>query len=156
SAMWLIKSIQQRQTTIQRVTESIMKFQREFLEYGISALKPLVLKDIAEDVNLHESTISRVTANKYVHTPQGIFELKFFFSSGFKNNLAEQSSEISAEVVKNKIKQIVASEDPKKPFSDQVIVETLKSEGINIARRTVAKYREMQNILSSSRRKRVI
>ena len=152
SANWLIKSIEQRQATILRVTKSIMKFQRRFLDDGVCALKPLVLKDVAQDVNLHESTISRVTTNKYVHTPQGIFELKFFFSSALKSGLV---GEISSEVVKEKIKTLVSDENPLKPLSDQMLVSILKRDGIDVARRTVAKYREMQNILASSQRKRV-
>lgn len=151
SAAWLIKSIHQRQQTIYRVTESIMKFQREFLDFGVSALKPLVLRDVAEDVAMHESTISRVTTNKYVHTPQGVFELKFFFSSGLKTG----QGEVSSESVKDRIRILVASEDQQHPMSDQALVEILRKEGVDIARRTVAKYREMMNILSSSRRKKV-
>ena len=151
SAAWLIKSIHQRQQTIYRVTESIMKFQREFLELGVSALKPLVLRDVAEDVAMHECTISRVTTNKYVHTPQGVFELKFFFSSGLKTG----QGEVSSEPVKYRIRALVSAEYPQHPMSDQAIVEILRKEGVDIARRTVAKYREMMNILSSSRRKKV-
>ena len=152
SASWLIKSIEQRQATILRVTKSIIKFQRRFLDEGVCAMRPLVLRDVAQDVGLHESTISRVTTNKYVHTPQGIFELKFFFSSGLKSGL---TGEISSEVVKEKIKTLVAGENPQKPLSDQMLVSSLKKDGIDVARRTVAKYREMQNILASSQRKRV-
>ena len=151
SAAWLIKSIHQRQQTIFRVTESIMKHQNEFLEQGVSALKPLILKEIAEDVGMHESTISRVTTNKYVHTPQGVFELKYFFSSGLRSG----AGEVSSESVKDRIKQLIAEEDTKKPLSDQAIVNTLTAEGVDIARRTVAKYREMLGILSSSRRKKM-
>ncbi len=151
SASWLIKSIQQRQQTIYKVTQSIVRFQREFLEHGVSALKPLVLRDVASDVGMHESTVSRVTTNKYVHTPQGVFELKYFFTSGLRTD----GGEVSSESVKDRIRDLVAKENPKKPLSDQAIVASLKSEGIDIARRTVAKYREMLNILSSSRRKRV-
>ncbi len=149
SAAWLIKSIDQRQQTIFRVTESIVKHQREFLEHGVSKLKPLVLRDIAEDVELHESTISRVTTNKYVHTPQGVFELKFFFTSGISTG----EGQISSESVKERIRELIASENSKKPLSDQAIVNLLKEGGIDIARRTVAKYREMMGIMSSSRRK---
>lgn len=152
SAAWLIKSIHQRQQTIYKVTESIMKFQREFLDKGIGGLRPLVLRDVAGDVGMHESTISRVTTNKYVHTPQGIFELKFFFSSALKSGYGE----VSSESVKEKIRTLVGTEDPRKPMSDQAIVENLRKDGIDIARRTVAKYREMLNILSSSRRKKVL
>jgi RNA polymerase sigma-54 factor len=151
SASWLIKSVHQRQQTIFKVTESIMRFQRDFLEHGVSALHPLVLRDIAADVSMHESTISRVTTNKYVHTPQGVYELKFFFSSGLKSG----AGEVSSESVKDRIRDMVAKENPKKPLSDQAIVAALRAEGIDIARRTVAKYREMMNVLSSSRRKKV-
>lgn len=151
SAQWLIKSILQRQQTIYKVTESIMNHQKDFLEQGISGMKPLVLRDIAADVKLHESTISRVTSNKYVHTPHGVFELKFFFSSG----LSSGGGDVSSEVVKERIRDIVSKEDPKKPLSDQQLVKLLQAEGLEIARRTVAKYREMSGILSSSRRKKV-
>ena len=151
SAQWLIKSIIQRQQTIYKVTESVMKFQKDFLEQGVSGLKPLVLREVAADVELHESTISRVTSNKYVHTPHGVYELKFFFSSG----LSSGAGDVSSEAVKSRIKEMVSKEDPKKPLSDQQLVAQLKSEGVDIARRTVAKYREMMGILSSSRRKKV-
>lgn len=152
AASWLIKSIQQRQHTIYRVTESIMKFQRPFLEHGIDRLKPLVLKDIAEDIGMHESTVSRVTTEKYVHTPQGIFELKFFFTSGIKTS----NGEISSSSVKERIKGIIAAEASSNPISDQQIVDLLKAEKIDIARRTVAKYRESLGITSSSQRKKII
>ena len=151
SASWLIKSIHQRQQTIYRVTESIMKLQHDFLEHGVQALKPLVLRDVADDVGMHESTVSRVTTNKYVQTPQGVFELKFFFSSGLRSG----EGEVSSESVKNRIRELISAEDPKKPLSDQALVSMLRAEGVDIARRTVAKYREMMNILSSSRRKKV-
>ncbi len=149
--MWLIRSIHQRQRTIYRVTESIVKFQRDFLDRGVEYLKPLVLRDVAEDVELHESTISRVTTNKYVHTPQGLFELKFFFDSPINRFHGES---LASESVKKRIKQIISAEDPKKPLSDQRIVEILRGANIDIARRTVAKYREMLGIGSSSRRKK--
>ena len=152
AASWLIKSIQQRQQTIYRVTESIMKFQRPFLEHGIDKLKPLVLKDIADDIEMHESTVSRVTTEKYVHTPQGIFELKFFFTSGIKTS----NGDISSSSVKERIKNIIAAEPPSNPVSDQHIVEMLKAEKIDIARRTVAKYRESLSIASSSQRKKIL
>lgn len=152
SAQWLIRSIQQRQRTIVKVTESIIKFQREFFDKGIAYLKPLILRDVAEDINMHESTISRVTTNKYVHTPQGIFELKFFFNSGISRT---DGDEVASEAVKNKIKAIIALEDPKHPHSDQKIVELLREQNIDIARRTVAKYREQLGILSSSKRKQL-
>ncbi len=153
SAVWLIKSIHQRQKTIYKVTQSIVKFQKDFLDFGISYLKPLVLRDVAEDVGMHESTISRVTTNKYVHTPQGIFELKFFFSTGLSRKDGH-GAEIAAQSVKEKIKQLVQSEDPSKPYSDKQIVEILAKDNIKIARRTVAKYRDLLGILPSSRRKR--
>ncbi len=152
SAQWLIRSIQQRQRTIVKVTESIIKFQREFFDKGIAYLKPLILRDVAEDIGMHESTISRVTTNKYVHTPQGIFELKYFFNSGISRT---DGDDVASEAVKNKIKAIIGAEDPKKPYSDQKIVEILRDQNIDIARRTVAKYREQLGILSSSKRKQV-
>jgi RNA polymerase sigma-54 factor len=151
SAVWLIRSIHQRQRTIHKVTESIVKFQRDFLDKGIAYLKPLILRDVAEDIGMHESTVSRVTTNKYVHTPQGIYELKFFFNSAINKTGGD---EIASEAVKNHIRQIVAAEDPKHPHSDQKIVEILKGQGIEIARRTVAKYREVLGILPSSKRKK--
>jgi RNA polymerase sigma-54 factor len=151
SAVWLIRSIHQRQRTIYKVTESIVKFQREFLDKGIAYLKPLILRDVAEDIGMHESTVSRVTTNKYVHTPQGIYELKFFFNSAINRTGGD---EIASEAVKNHIKLIVGSEDPKHPHSDQRIVEILKKQNIEIARRTVAKYREVLGILPSSKRKK--
>jgi RNA polymerase sigma-54 factor len=151
SAVWLIRSIHQRQRTIYKVTESIVKFQRDFLDKGIAHLKPLILRDVAEDIGMHESTVSRVTTNKYVHTPQGIYELKFFFNSAINKTGGD---EIASEAVKNHIKQIVAAEDPKHPHSDQRIVEILKTQSIEIARRTVAKYREVLGILPSSKRKK--
>src|SRR6266511_1939143 len=151
SAVWLIRSIHQRQRTIYKVTESIVKFQRDFFDKGIAHLKPLILRDVAEDIGMHESTVSRVTTNKYVHTPQGIYELKFFFNSAINRTGGD---EIASEAVKNHIKQIVAAEDAKRPHSDQKIVEILKGQGIEIARRTVAKYREVLGILPSSKRKK--
>ncbi len=152
SAQWLIRSIQQRQRTIIKVSESILKFQREFFEKGIAYLKPLILRDVAEDIGMHELTISRVTTNKYVHTPQGIFELKFFFNSGISRTNGE---DLASQAVKSKIKKIISDEDCKRPFSDQKIVELLKKTGIDIARRTVAKYREQMGILASSKRKQL-
>jgi RNA polymerase sigma-54 factor len=152
SAQWLIRSIQQRQRTIIKVSESILKFQREFFDKGIAFLKPLILRDVAEDIGMHESTVSRVTTNKYVHTPQGIFELKFFFNSGISRTNGE---DLASQAVKSKIKELIDAEDVKRPHSDQKIVELLKKGGIDIARRTVAKYREQMGILSSSKRKQV-
>jgi len=151
SATWLIKSIQQRHRTIYKVTESILKLQREFFDHGITYLKPLVLRDIADDVEMHESTISRVVTNKYMHTPRGIFELKYFFSSRIQKSSGDT---VASKSVKEEIKKMVSSEDPKKPYSDSDIVKLLKKTGVSIARRTVAKYREMMAILPSSKRKK--
>jgi len=152
SAMWLIKSIHQRQRTIYRVMESIIKHQGEFFERGVAYLKPLNLRDVADDIEMHESTVSRVTSNKYVHTPQGIFELKFFFNSSIGRFDGEA---IASESVKQKIRGIISNEDPRRPMSDQRIAEMLKSANIDIARRTVTKYRESMNILSSTKRRQV-
>ncbi len=152
SAVWLIKSIHQRQRTIYKVAESIVKHQKEFFEKGGSFLKPMVLRDIANDIGMHESTVSRVTTSKYVHTPQGIYELKYFFNSGI--NATDGGDALASESVKIKIKDLVGKEDPKNPLSDQKIVEMLKTDGIQIARRTVAKYRDMLKILPSSQRKK--
>ncbi|HPX81042.1 MAG TPA: RNA polymerase factor sigma-54 [Syntrophales bacterium] len=151
SATWLIKSIQQRQKTIYKVAESIVNHQRNFFEKGINYLKPLVLRDIAMDVEMHESTISRVVTNKYMQTPAGLFELKYFFSSGLSKGNGEN---IASKSVKEEIRKLIAEENPRKPLSDNEIVMMLKASGIKIARRTVAKYREMINILPSSRRKK--
>ena len=153
SALWLIKSIHQRQRTIYRVTKSIVRFQRDFLDKGVSCMKPMVLKDVAMDVEMHESTISRVTSNKYVHTPQGIFELKYFFNSSINTSRGEN---VASESVKEKIRLILAQEDPQKPYSDQELVEILRKQDILIARRTVTKYREMLGVLSSTQRKQII
>ena len=152
SATWLIKSIQQRQRTIYRVSESIVEHQIEFFDKGINYLKPMVLRDIADDVEMHESTISRVTTNKYMHTPRGIFELKYFFNSGI--NRVGDTHQIASRSVKEKIKQIISEEDNKKPYSDDNIVDILADSDISIARRTVAKYRESLGILSSSKRRK--
>lgn len=152
SAVWLIKSIHQRQRTIYKVTESIVKHQREFFEKGAGFLKPMVLRDIAGDIGMHESTVSRVTTSKYVHTPQGIYELKYFFNSGISSS--QGGEDLASESVKLKIRELVSKEDPKKPLSDQKLVDLLKKEGIDIARRTVAKYRDVLKILPSSQRKK--
>jgi len=152
SAAWLIKSIHQRQRTIYKVARSIVNFQREFLDRGIAYMKPLVLRDVAEDIQMHESTISRVTTNKYMHTPQGILEMKHFFKSSIQQKTGEK---VSSESIKEKIRKIIAQEDPKNPISDQEIVAILANADIDIARRTVAKYRESLGILASMRRKRV-
>ena len=151
SAVWLIKSIQQRQRTIYKVAKSIIRFQREYFDSGIEYLRPLVLRDIAEDIGMHESTISRVTTNKYMQTPQGLFELKYFFNSGLSTS---EGDFVASESVKSRIKEIVEKEDQKKPLSDQKLAEILSEEGINIARRTVTKYREVLKFGSSSERKR--
>ncbi len=150
SAAWLIRSIHQRQKTIYRVMESILNFQREFFEKGISHLKPMVLRDVAEDIGMHESTISRVTTNKYAHTPLGIFELKYFFNSSIQRI---DGDAIASASVQEKMRKIVDSEDTQKPFSDEKISKLLKEQNINIARRTVAKYREIMGVLPSNKRK---
>jgi RNA polymerase sigma-54 factor len=152
SAAWLIKSIHQRQKTIYRVMESILRFQRTFFEKGIAHLKPMVLRDVAQDIGMHESTISRVTTNKYAYTPQGIFELKYFFNSSIQRR---DGGAIASVSVQEKIRQIIADEDPRKPYSDDKISKMLKASQINIARRTVAKYREMLNFLPSNKRKQI-
>ncbi|MEL6544562.1 MAG: RNA polymerase factor sigma-54 [Myxococcota bacterium] len=151
-AVWLIRSIHMRQRTIYKVVESILKFQADFFEKGVAHLKPLILKDVAEDVGMHESTISRVTSNKYVHCPQGTYELKYFFNSSIARSGGES---IASESVRDRIKTIISEEDPSSPVSDQQIVKILKGHDINIARRTVAKYREMLKIPPSSKRKKV-
>jgi RNA polymerase sigma-54 factor len=150
SATWLIRSIHQRQKTIYKVMESILKFQRDFFLKGIAHLKPMVLRDVAEDIGMHESTISRVTTNKYVHTPRGIFELKYFFNSSIQRVHGEA---IASASVQEKIRLLIENEDPKKPYSDDKISKLLKEANINIARRTVAKYREMMRVLPSNKRK---
>jgi RNA polymerase sigma-54 factor len=152
SAAWLIKSIHQRQRTIYKVACSIVSFQKEFLDKGISCLKPLVLRDVAEDIEMHESTISRVTTNKYMHTPQGILEMKYFFKSSITQRAGEK---ISSETIKERIRQIIAQEDPKRPVSDQEVVSMLRASDVDIARRTVAKYRESLGILPSMKRKKM-
>ncbi|MBI2353498.1 MAG: RNA polymerase factor sigma-54 [Deltaproteobacteria bacterium] len=151
SALWLIKSIQQRQRTIHKVAKSIVRFQREFLDRGIEYLRPLVLRDVADDIGMHESTISRVTTNKYMQTPQGLYELKYFFNSGLSTS---EGDFVASESVKNRIRDIIEKEDPRKPLSDQKIAEMLSSQTVNIARRTVTKYRELLRLGSSSERKR--
>jgi len=152
SAIWLIRSIHQRQRTIYRVMESIIRYQREFFEKGINHLRPLNLRDVADDIEMHESTVSRVTTNKYVHTPQGIFELKYFFNSSIGSF---GGNPVASESVKEKIRKIIQNEDSLRPLSDQRIAEMLKSADIDIARRTVTKYREAMNVLSSTKRRQV-
>lgn len=152
SASWLIKSLYQRQRTLYKVTEAIVRHQREFFEKGVTHLQPLILKDIADDISMHESTISRITTNKYVATPHGVFELKFFFNSGLE---MDNGSSVGSESVKALIKKFIAEEDPKNPLSDERIGELLKDHlKVNIARRTVAKYRTALDIPSSTRRKK--
>jgi len=150
SALWLIKSVDQRQRTLRKVTQSIVKFQRDFLDRGLSHLRPLSLRDVGEDIGMHESTISRVTTNKYVETPQGLFELKYFFHSGIASGDGEMVSSVS---VKKMIQDILAAEDPAKPQSDQEVAQALQKRGLTIARRTVAKYREELGILPSHQRR---
>ncbi len=150
SAMWIIKSIEQRRMTIYKVVESILKFQKDFFEIGERGLKPLTLNEVAEDIQMHESTVSRATNGKYVQTPRGLYELKFFFSSG----LATSGGEMSSTSIKSMIKDLIEQENPKKPYSDQKISDILKAKGINISRRTVAKYRDELEIPSSTARRR--
>ena len=150
SAVWLIKSIHQRQKTIYKVMKSILKFQRDFFEKGIAYLRPMVLRDVAQDIDMHESTVSRVTTNKYAYTPQGIFELKFFFNSSINRIYGEAIASVS---VQEKIRLIISNEDLQKPYSDEKISQLLEKENINIARRTVAKYREVMKVLPSNKRK---
>ncbi len=151
SAAWLIKSIHQRQRTIYRVTESIVRFQREFFDYGPTHLRPLVLRTVAEDIEMHESTVSRVTTNKYVYTPQGIYELKFFFNSSISSL---DGDSIASESVREYIRNILKGEKTDKPYSDQEVADMLRNFNIKVARRTVAKYRESMGILPSRKRKR--
>ena len=152
SAAWLIKSIDQRQRTIYRVAKSILEKQVDFFEQGIRYLKPMVLRDVADDIGVHESTVSRVTTQKYLHCPHGLFELKFFFNPGIQTLSGQM---IASESVRAKIRDIIVAEDSGKPLSDQAISQILRLEGIDIARRTVAKYRESMKILPSSRRKKI-
>jgi len=150
NAEWFIKSIEQRQRTIYRVMESLLKFQRAFFESGPGAMKPLILRDVAEDIGMHESTVSRVTSNKYVHCPQGIYELKYFFSTAVSN---QDGDSVAAEAIKTRIRQLVHNENPLKPLSDNKISELLAKENITVARRTVAKYREQLKILPVKHRR---
>ena len=152
SASWLLKCIKQRQETIFKVVSCIAEKQREFLEQGVEKLKPMVLRDIASAIQMHESTVSRVTHNKYVQTPRGIFELKYFFNSKLTNSLGEDSS---SETIRAEIKKIITTEEEKKPYSDLALTKILKEKGMDVARRTVAKYREQLGILPSSRRKKI-
>jgi len=151
SALWFIKSIQQRQRTIYKVVESIMRIQGDFLDRGPKHLRPLTLRDVAEDIEMHESTVSRVTTGKYVYTPHGIFELKFFFNSGLNREGGRE--DIASKSVQEKIREILRDEG-NKPYSDQDLVRLLRNQGIRIARRTVTKYRQAMGVLPSSKRKR--
>ena len=151
SAIWLIRSIDQRQKTIQRVATSIIGFQRAFFEFGVDYLRPMVLREVADDIGMHESTVSRVATNKYMHTPQGVFEMKYFFSSGLHTAFGEN---ISSVAIKRRLRKMIQEEDARKPLSDARIVERLEEqEGLKLARRTIAKYREEMKIPTSSRRK---
>ncbi|MGE5812876.1 MAG: RNA polymerase factor sigma-54, partial [Acidobacteriota bacterium] len=150
SALWLIKSVDQRQKTIHKVATSIVNFQKEFLDHGIEYLRPLVLRDVANDIGMHESTVSRVVNNKYMHTPQGVFEMKFFFHSGISSSYGESVSSVT---IKQRIRKIIENEDPRKPLSDSKIVSILQKEGLILARRTIAKYREELKIPTSNQRK---
>jgi RNA polymerase sigma-54 factor len=150
NAEWFIKSIEQRQRTIYRVMESLLKFQRDFFETGPAAMKPLILRDVAEDIGMHESTVSRVTSNKYVHCPQGIYELKYFFSTAVPN---ADGDAVAAEAIKTRIRQLISNENPAKPLSDNKISELLAKENMHVARRTVAKYREQMKILPVKHRR---
>jgi RNA polymerase sigma-54 factor len=150
SALWLIKSVDQRQKTIHKVATSIINFQTEFLDLGIEHLRPLVLRDVANDIGMHESTVSRVVNNKYMHTPQGVFEMKFFFHSGISSSFGESVSSVT---IKQRIKKIIEAEDSRKPLSDSKIVSILQKEGLLLARRTIAKYREELKIPTSNQRK---
>ncbi len=152
SALWLMKSIDQRQRTIYKVARSIVSFQTAFLDNGIEHLRPMVLRQVAEDIGMHESTISRVVSNKYMYTPRGLFPMKYFFHSGVDSARGEN---ISSMVVKERIRRLVEAEDPERPLSDSKIMRMLQKEGIRLARRTVAKYREEMMIPSSDKRKKV-
>ena len=151
SALWLIKSIEQRKRTIYNVVAAVVEHQKEFLDKGSKYMKTLTLKQVADDIGMHESTVSRSVNGKYMQTPRGIFEIKYFFSSGITDGSGEG---VSSNSIKAMIKEIIDGEDTAKPYSDQDIVGLLSEKGIEISRRTVAKYREGMNILSSSKRRR--
>jgi RNA polymerase sigma-54 factor len=150
AALWLLKSVDQRQKTILKVATSLINFQRAFLDHGIEHLRPLVLRDVANDIGMHESTVSRVVNNKYMHTPQGVYELKFFFHSGISSSYGESVSSVT---IKQRIKKIVGAEDQRRPLSDSKIMNILQKEGLVLARRTIAKYREELKIPTSNQRK---
>ena len=151
-ANWLVKSLHQRATTILKVSTEIALKQQDFFTYGVEYLKPLVLRDIAEEIEMHESTVSRVTSNKYINTPRGIYELKYFFTTAISSSTGGEAH--SAESVRHRIKALIDDELPTKILSDDKLVELLKTSGIDIARRTVAKYREAMKIPSSVQRRR--
>ncbi len=150
SALWLLKSVDQRQKTILKVATSIINFQRDFLDRGIEHLRPLVLRDVANDIGMHESTVSRVVNNKYMHTPQGVYEMKFFFHSGISSSFGESVSSVT---IKQRIRKIIEAEDQRRPLSDSKIMSILQKEGLVLARRTIAKYREELKIPTSNQRK---
>ena len=150
SALWLLKSVDQRQKTIIKVATSIVSFQREFLDGGIAHLRPLVLRDVATDIGMHESTVSRVVNNKYMHTPQGVYEMKFFFHSGINSSFGESVSSVA---IKQRIRKIIEGEEPRRPLSDSKIMNILQKDGLTLARRTIAKYREELKIPTSNQRK---
>jgi RNA polymerase sigma-54 factor len=152
SALWLLKSVDQRQRTIYKVADSIVRHQRAFLDHGITHLRPLVLRDVASDIGMHESTVSRVVANKYMHTPRGVYEMRFFFHSGITSSLGEAVSSVT---IKDRIKRMIEGEDQAHPLSDSRIAELLEADGLPLARRTVAKYREELRIPPSNLRKAV-
>ena len=150
SALWLLKSVDQRQRTILKVATSIVTFQKGFLDHGVEHLRPLVLRDVATDIGMHESTVSRVVNNKYMHTPQGVYEMKFFFHSGINSSHGESVSSVT---IKQRIKKIIEAEDQRRPLSDSKIMQILQKEGLILARRTIAKYREEMRIPTSNQRK---
>ncbi len=152
SATWMVQAIEQRRQTMLKVMNFIVEKQREFFKKGVQSLKPLTLREVADHIEMHESTVSRVTNKKYVQTPRGVYSLKYFFSSGLSTTSGD---DISARGVRDKIKSLISNEDPMKPLTDQAIVKLLVIDGVKIARRTVAKYREQLGILSARMRKRV-
>ena len=151
TANWLVKSLQQRATTILKVSTEIVRQQSAFLHHGVGHLKPLILRDIAEEIEMHESTVSRVTSNKYMATPRGLFELKYFFTTAIAGTTGDTHS---AETVRHRIRTLIDAELPNAVLSDDRLVELLNADGIDIARRTVAKYREAMKIASSVQRRR--
>ena len=150
-ARWLVRSLEIRHETLLKVARCIVQRQKEFLEHGEEQMKPMILRDVAETVQMHESTISRVTSNKYMHTPRGVFELRYFFSSQLSG---DDGAEQSSTAIRAKIKKLIGQEDPEAPLSDSRIAEMLQADGVNVARRTVAKYREALKIAPSSERRR--